>query len=82
MKPFMKEFTSLKIELDDIVTEVDNAYEIVDFDPTTLEKLNDRLQLIYQLQKKHGVSSVQELIVIWETTIRKGRNDRKRNSSH
>ncbi len=71
--PFSKEYetiyeriTSLKIELDDIVTEVDNAYEIVDFDPTTLEKLNDRLQLIYQLQKKHGVSSVQELIAIWE----------------
>lgn len=58
--------TSLKIELDDIIAEVENVYEIVDFDPTTLEKLNDRLQLIYQLQKKHGVSSVQELLVIWE----------------
>lgn len=63
--------TSVKIELDDIVSELENANESIDFDPTTLEKLNDRLQLIYSLQKKHGVSSIQELISVWETLSEK-----------
>lgn len=69
--PFSKEYeelseriTSVKIELNDIVTELENAYESIDSNPNELEKLNDRLQLIYNLQKKHYVSSISELIEI------------------
>lgn len=58
--------TSLKIELDDIVVELENEHENVDFDPQKAEELNDRLQLIYNLQKKHYVSSNAELLKIWE----------------
>lgn len=58
--------TSLKIELDDIVVELENEHENVDFDPQKAEELNDRLQLIYNLQKKHYVSSNAELLAIWE----------------
>jgi DNA repair protein RecN (Recombination protein N) len=58
--------TSVKIEFDDIVTELENANEHVDFNPNEIEELNDRLQLIYNLQKKHYVNSNQELLTILE----------------
>lgn len=57
---------SLKIELDDIVTELENAHEEVDFNPQEAEALNDRLNLIYNLQKKHYVSTILELLTIWQ----------------
>ena len=58
--------TSVKIELDDIVSELEDATESVDFNPSEAEKLNDRLQLIYNLQKKHTVNSIAELLTIYE----------------
>lgn len=58
--------SSLKIELDDIIAELENEHDNVDFDPQKAEELNDRLQLIYNLQKKHYVSSNEELLKIWE----------------
>ncbi|MDY0779205.1 DNA repair protein RecN [Tenacibaculum sp. IB213877] len=58
--------TSVKIEVDDIVTELENANEDVEFNPNELEEINDRLQLIYNLQKKHHVASVEELQKIHE----------------
>lgn len=53
--------TSVKIELDDVVTELESANEEVEFNPNEIEELNDRLQLIYNLQKKHSVSTINEL---------------------
>ena len=71
--PFSKEYeeisnrtTSIKIELDDIVAELEDATESIDSNPNELEKLNDRLQLIYNLQKKHYVNSISELLEIQE----------------
>ncbi len=55
---------SLKIELDDITKEIENENENVNFNPIELEKLNDRLQLIYNLQKKHSVNTITDLLVI------------------
>ena len=57
---------SLKIELDDIVSELESTNETVDFNPLELEELNNRLQLIYNLQNKHSVSSIEELLEIQE----------------
>ena len=71
--PFSKEYeeisnriTSIKIELDDIVAELEDAIESIDSNPNELEKLNDRLQLIYNLQKKHYVNAIPELLEIQE----------------
>lgn len=71
--PFSKEYeeisnriTSIKIELDDIVAELEDATESIDSNPNELEKLNDRLQLIYNLQKKHYVNAIPELLEIQE----------------
>jgi DNA repair protein RecN (Recombination protein N) len=63
--------TSLKIELDDIISDLENENENVDFDPQQAEELNDRLQLIYNLQKKHYVNSNAELLKIWEELSQK-----------
>ena len=56
----------MKIEFDDIVAELENASENVDSNPNELEELNDRLQLIYNLQKKHYVNTIAELLAIQE----------------
>ena len=71
--PFSKEYqellnrtTSVKIELDDIVTELEDANEHIEFDPIEAEQINDRLQLLYNLQKKHYVNSNAELLVVLE----------------
>lgn len=58
--------TSIKIEIDDIVTELENANESVDFNPNEVEEINDRLQLLYNLQKKHAVNSNKELITVFD----------------
>ena len=63
--------TSVKIEIDDIVTELENANESVDFNPNEIEELNDRLQLFYNLQKKHYVSSNKELLEVLESLSEK-----------
>ncbi|GHA37108.1 DNA repair protein RecN [Salinimicrobium marinum] len=52
---------SVFIELDDIAVELENALEKVEANPEELEQVNARLQLLYNLQKKHMVSTVSEL---------------------
>ena len=56
--------SSVKIELDDIVGDLESAFEQVDFNPSEATQLNDRLQFIYNLQKKHYVNSISELLII------------------
>ena len=65
-KELANRVTSIKIEMDDIVSELENANENVSFDPDEVEKINDRLQLLYNLQKKHYVNSNEELLVVFE----------------
>lgn len=55
---------SLFIELSDIVLEVENIAENLSNDPAELEKANQRLQLIYNLQQKHQVKSIEDLLEI------------------
>ena len=52
------------IELKDLACEIANASEDIEFNPSRLEFVNERLNLIYSLQQKHHVSSVEELIDI------------------
>jgi DNA repair protein RecN (Recombination protein N) len=56
--------SSLLIEFDDIEREISGLAESVHSDPEELQLLNEKLQLIYSLQKKHQVNSVDELLVI------------------
>ena len=55
---------SISIELDDINTNLETQLEFVDSDPEKLNYTNDRLQLIYSLQKKHQVVTIKELLTV------------------
>jgi len=55
---------SLLIEFDDIVKELNRELDLVFNDPEKLETINQKLQLIYSLKKKHNVLTVKELIQI------------------
>lgn len=55
---------SLLIEFKDIALEINAFAEDLNDDPKTLELLSQKLQVIYNLQKKHQVSTIDELLVI------------------
>ncbi len=55
---------SCYIELKDIADELEGLAESVDYNPMRLDEVNERLNLIYSLEKKHHVSSVDELLKI------------------
>lgn len=54
------------IELKDIAQEVAGREEEVEFNPARLDEVNARLNLIYTLQQKHRVSTVDELLALQE----------------
>lgn len=58
--------SSVEIELSDIAAELENQLEGVIYDPEQLSYVYERLQLLYALQKKHQVSTVDELLDIEE----------------
>lgn len=50
------------IELKDLSHEVADREEEIEFNPSRLAEVNERLNLIYSLQQKHRVSTVEELL--------------------
>ena len=59
----VERLNSCHIELKDIADEVSSLLEKTDFDPAELDRINDRLDTLYSLEKKYHVESVEELIV-------------------
>jgi DNA repair protein RecN (Recombination protein N) len=55
---------SIAIEFDDIVKELNRTSDLVFNDPENLELINQKLQVIYNLQKKHQVLTIEELLAI------------------
>jgi len=55
---------SVLIEFDDIEKELSRLSEAIYSNPDELQLINEKLQLIYALQKKHQVNSVDELLEI------------------
>lgn len=55
---------SLFIEADDIAAEFQRQQEGTEANPEALEETNAKLQQLYDLQKKHGVQEVSELLEI------------------
>lgn len=67
--PFSKDYqtllervSSITIEFDDITEELSRSSEKVISDPEQLDLISQKLQAIFNLQKKHQVSTVEELI--------------------
>ena len=61
---FFERLNSVLIEFDDVCNELEQAADSLSSDPEKLEFLNLKLQTIYNLQKKHNVQSIEELLVI------------------
>ena len=55
---------SAYVDLNDLASETEVLKEDVEFNPERLDWVNDRLNTLYTLQQKHGVSTVEELIAI------------------
>ena len=54
------------IELRDIVSSLEHLDESIIFSPERQQQIDERLDLIYRLQKKHAVGSIAELLAIQE----------------
>lgn len=52
------------IELDDVCNELQSATDGLTYSPERRQQVDERLALLYRLQKKHGVDSVAALIAI------------------
>ncbi len=57
---------SAYIDLKDVSAEAEKQFEDIDFDPSRQAFVEERLSVMYDLQKKHSVSSVQELLTLQE----------------
>ncbi|WP_254411034.1 DNA repair protein RecN [Dyadobacter diqingensis] len=63
-EPLRERAQSSLIELRDLADEIDTISSSVDIDEGRTELVRERLDLIYQLQKKHHASTIEELISI------------------
>ena len=61
---YFERINSVLIEFDDVFSEIEQASESLSSDPEKLELTNRKLQSIYNLQKKHNVQTIEELLLI------------------
>ena len=55
---------SVKIELKDIVSDIQRLYDRTERDPMRLEQVQERLSMLQTLMKKHHVQTIEELIFL------------------
>jgi len=59
---FIQRIDSTYIELKDLAQDISSQLERVDFDPAELDAVNNRLDRLYDLEKKYHVETISELI--------------------
>ncbi|MDR0505999.1 MAG: DNA repair protein RecN [Dysgonamonadaceae bacterium] len=59
---FSERIETAYLDLKDLAMEIHSQQENLDFNPERLQEVNSRLDLIYSLQKKHHLDSVEALI--------------------
>lgn len=64
--PWLERLEVVLIELEDIAGELENSLDEIDFDPRRQELVDERLNLLYSLQRKHGVQQLSDLLQIAE----------------
>jgi DNA repair protein RecN (Recombination protein N) len=55
---------SVRIELEDIVGEIEREEAKIEFDPQRSESIKERLSLLYKLMKKHQMNTISELVTL------------------
>ena len=61
---FVERIESAYIDMKDLREEAESIFQDVDFDPDRQQIIENRLSVIYSLQKKHSVTTVKELLDI------------------
>ncbi len=61
-----KRLQSTQLELQDIADELEHINNSVNYSAERIQLVNDRISLGYKLQKKHGVNSTNELLLLKE----------------
>jgi DNA repair protein RecN (Recombination protein N) len=61
-KSFTERFTKLNIEIDDLFISINNYINNLSFDQNNFENTQSRLYKINELEKKHNVTSISDLI--------------------
>lgn len=59
---YWERLNSVIIELEDLAEEIKDTSEQVIADPEQLALVNDKLQTLYKLQQKHGLTTVEKLL--------------------
>ena len=64
LEELLNRLDSVAIELSDISTELSRTEDTLMLDPQRIEEINERLNILYRLQKKHRVATLTELMTI------------------
>lgn len=64
LEDLLNRLDSVAIELSDISTELSRTEDTLMLDPQRIEEINERLNILYRLQKKHRVATLAELMTI------------------
>lgn len=64
IKPLDSRMESILAELQDLVIEFENIAEGTEYDGARIQEVQERLDLIYRLQSKHNVTSLEDLLAI------------------
>ena len=62
LKEYMERITSARIELKDISSDLEKIAGGISADPQRAEEIQQVLNAVYKLQKKHGLASIAELL--------------------
>ena len=64
IEDYLKRIESNLIDLQDMAPDIENLAEDINYNPQKVEEDTQRLNLIYELERKHQVSSIAELLAI------------------
>ena len=71
VEEILQRLRTLQIELKDVSSEIDSITHSISFDPSRAEIVSDRLDLIYRLEQKHRMQTVEELIALKDSISEK-----------
>lgn len=66
LKNLYDRFESIRLELEEISGDLESFGDETEVNPERLEEVEERLNMVYRLQNKHSVSTVGELLAIYE----------------
>ena len=70
LEQFFERFDGVLVELNDLSQEFEGIAEETEHDPERIMEVQQRLDMVYRLQNKHQVSSVEELLKIQDSLQR------------